>query len=125
MESIEESYWNRLSKKNLIKLNLAAIDPHFLLHVIAGPFLDKNIFYVRIVNFKLMLFFVDPKMVRTYKNIKYINANLNTSTVEAAVKLVVKKKHIYQRSSSSSQYQKVYTKRLCQKIQGRKRLMQF
>ena len=30
-------------------------------------------------------------MVRTYKNIKYINANFNASTVEAAVKLVVEK----------------------------------
>ena len=31
-------------------------------------------------------------MVRTYKNIKDINANFNASTVEAAVKLVVEKK---------------------------------
>ena len=30
-------------------------------------------------------------MVRTYKNIKNINANFNASTVEAAVKLVVEK----------------------------------
>ena len=30
-------------------------------------------------------------MVRTYKNIKDINANFNTSTVEAAIKLVVEK----------------------------------
>ena len=33
-------------------------------------------------------------MVRTYKNIKGINANFNTSTVETAVKLVVKKTHL-------------------------------
>ena len=30
-------------------------------------------------------------MVKTYKNIKDINANFNASTVEAAVKLVVEK----------------------------------
>ena len=30
-------------------------------------------------------------MVRTYKNIKDINANFNASTIEAAVKLVVEK----------------------------------
>ena len=30
-------------------------------------------------------------MVRTYKNIKDINANFNASTVEAVVKLVVEK----------------------------------
>ena len=33
-------------------------------------------------------------MVRTYKNIKDINANFNASTVEAAVKLVVEKTHL-------------------------------
>ena len=37
------------------------------------------------------MFFVDPKIVRTYKNIKNVNANFNASTVEAAVKLVVEK----------------------------------
>ena len=33
-------------------------------------------------------------MVRTYKNIKDINTDFNTSTVEAAVRSVVEKTHL-------------------------------